>query len=69
MEQHYTPTEVAEKLGKDVSTIRDWFRNVPGVVKVASPSRREGKKLIRRYSSLLIPANVLEKWLAKRTNK
>jgi hypothetical protein len=69
LEKHYTPVELAKMLGKHPSTIRDWFRNVPGVVLVGKPSRREGKKLVRRYASMEVPASVYERWLAKRTVK
>jgi hypothetical protein len=69
LEKHYTPVELAKMLGKHPSTIRDWFRSVPGVVLDSKPSRRQGKKLVRRYSNIMVPASVLERWLAKRTNK
>jgi predicted transcriptional regulator len=69
MEKHYTPAEIAEKLGRSPDTIREWFKDVKGVIKLGKPSRREGKKLVRRYYSLSIPESVLERELAQKTNK
>jgi len=69
LEKCYTPTQIAEMLQKSPDTIREWFKDVKGVIKLGKPSRREGKKLVRRYYSLSIPQSVLERELAKRTNK
>jgi len=69
LEKCYTPTQIAEKLQKSPDTIREMFKDVKGVIRIGKPSRREGKKLVRRYYSLSIPESVLERWLAQRSNK
>lgn len=54
-EQHYTPAELAELWGVDPETIRNVFRNEPGVLKLGN---NNGK---RAYVSLRIPESVAER--------
>ncbi|MGB2668236.1 MAG: hypothetical protein WAK48_29875 [Candidatus Acidiferrum sp.] len=54
-EKHYTPAEIAELWGVDPETIRNVFRNEPGVLKLGN---NNGK---RAYVSLRIPESVAER--------
>ena len=55
-ERHYTPAELAEIWGVDVETIRNLFREEPGVLKIGRPG---GKR--RGYITLRIPESVAER--------
>jgi hypothetical protein len=54
-EPHYTPAELAELWGVDPETIRNVFRNEPGVLKLGN----NGGK--RTYVTLRIPESVAER--------
>jgi hypothetical protein len=54
-EPHFTPQELAENWKLDVTSIRRWFIDEPGVLKYGKQSRRDGK---RSYLTLRIPASV-----------
>lgn len=54
-EKHYTPAELAEIWGVDPETIRNVFRNEPGVLKLGNSG---GK---RAYITLRIPESVAER--------
>jgi hypothetical protein len=54
-EKHYTPAELAEIWGVDPETIRNVFRNEPGVLKLGNGG---GK---RAYITLRIPESVAER--------
>lgn len=51
-EQHYTPAQLGASWGVDAETIRNLFRNEPGVLKIG----KNGAK--RSYISLRIPESV-----------
>jgi hypothetical protein len=55
LEKHYTVKQIAEAWGLSASKVRRIFQNEPDVVFVGEPSRRLGKKLKRRYYTMLIP--------------
>ena len=67
--KHCTPEEVAALLSKSPDYVIKHFKNMAGVIVLGEGSRREGKRLVRRYQPLLIPASVLQKWLAQKTNR
>jgi hypothetical protein len=54
-EPHFTPAELAELWGVDPETIRNVFRNEPGVLKLGNSN---GK---RTYITLRIPESVAER--------
>lgn len=56
-EMHFTPAELAEAWGVDVETIRNIFRDEPGVLKLGG---NPGKKR-RPYITLRIPREVAER--------
>jgi hypothetical protein len=55
VEQHYTPKQLASRLGKSDDWVREEFENEKGVLK-AGVSHRRGK---RRYVTLMIPESVV----------
>ena len=56
--RHYSPAEIAELWSLSVDTVRKIFENEPGVLVLGNPQPRRGK---RSYTTLRIPANVLER--------
>ena len=56
-ERHYSPQELATAWGVSVQTIRDVFRDEPGVLKLGS----DGTRTRRRYKTLRIPESVAER--------
>lgn len=54
-ERHYTPVEIAKLWQLSPDTVRNIFRNVPGVLKVGSPETLRK----RPYTSLRIPESVM----------
>jgi hypothetical protein len=69
LEQHYAPTEIADRLAISVDKVRRMFQDEPGVVKIGEPSRRLGRALKRRYYTLRIPASVAARVIARMTTK
>lgn len=65
LERHFTPQEIADIWRLDVSTIIRIFKDSPGVLKIGREGRRDGK---RDYTSLRIPASVVQRVHAKRVN-
>jgi hypothetical protein len=61
LERHYTTAEVAKLWQVSQDTVRNIFRDVPGVVKIARPETRSK----RTYTSFRIPQSVLETVHAK----
>jgi len=55
LERHFSPRTLAELWGYSESTIRRRFQDEPGVVKIGSMGRRDGK---RDYATLRIPESV-----------
>ena len=53
-EIHYTPLQIAALWGSDAGTVRELFRNEPGVLRIA-----KGKKGARE--TIRIPASVVER--------
>jgi hypothetical protein len=58
IEQHYTPTQLAELWNLSPSKVRELFGDEPGVIRLGEPSRREGRNLTRSYYTLRIPESV-----------
>jgi hypothetical protein len=54
-EKHYTPAELAKMWGVDPETIRNVFRNEPGVLKLRNDNRK------RTYITLRIPESIAER--------
>lgn len=69
IEKHFTPSQVAERLGLSDTKVRRMFQNEPGVLKVGEPSRRMGRKLKRRYYTLRIPESIALKVIARMRNR
>jgi hypothetical protein len=57
LEKHFTPHELAKLWGFSPETIRNIFKDTPGVLRVAGPARR----FKREYVSLRIPESVAMK--------
>lgn len=60
-EKHFTVNELAELWAISAKSVRRLFQGVDGVLRLAHPSRREGRTLVRRYTTLTIPASVAER--------
>jgi hypothetical protein len=58
LERHFSPQELAQRWGLDVSTVRPMFQDEPGVLKHGKASRRDGK---RDYTTLRIPESVVRR--------
>ena len=56
--RHYSPGEIAEVWSLSVDSVRKIFENEPGVLVLGNPQPRRGK---RSYTTLRIPANVMER--------
>jgi hypothetical protein len=55
MEKHFTPAELAEIWGVDPETIRNVFRNEPGVLKLGNSNAK------RAYVTPRIPESIAER--------
>ncbi len=55
-ERHYRPEDIAELWQLDVSTVRKFFRDVPGVFKHGD----------ERYKTLRIPQSVMDRYHRER---
>lgn len=58
IEQHYTPQQVAERLGLSPETVRSLFDGLPGVVRIERPRLRTK----RAYVTLRISESALSAW-------
>jgi hypothetical protein len=56
-ERHYTPQDLAEAWGVSTETVRQIFREEPGVLKIGKPGTRSK----RGYFTLRIPQEVAER--------
>jgi hypothetical protein len=56
-ERHYTPADLAKAWGVSAETIRQLFRDEPGVLKIGD----NGTKHKRSYKTLRIPQSVAER--------
>ncbi len=65
LERQYTPAEIAGLTKLHPSTIREEFRNLPGVFVFGEDNPR-GK---RCYTTLRIPESVFVRWYQDRMNK
>jgi len=64
-EQHYSPQELAAQWGFSAEFVRRLFADEAGVLRVESLSRRVGRKLVRRYTTIRIPASTATRVYAK----
>jgi hypothetical protein len=55
LENHYTPKELASRWNVSVDTIREIFKDEPGVIKIKRPQTLHK----RGYTSLRIPESVV----------
>lgn len=62
-ERHFSPQELAKVWALNPRTIRDIFRDEPGVLKVG----REGRRSKRAYVTLRIPATVAQRVYERRS--
>ena len=60
-QKHYTPEEIAEKLGLSRDSIIKLFRNEEGVLKLSRP----GCRYKRTYTTLRIPESVARRVYAR----
>jgi hypothetical protein len=58
LEKHFSAKELAEAWGLSDNTVRELFKDEPGVVLLGEPSRRLGKKLKRSYYTMRVPESV-----------
>jgi hypothetical protein len=56
IDEHFTPQQLADAWGVDVETIRNIFRDEPGVLKIGKGNGRR-----RQYVTLRIPHDVAER--------
>jgi hypothetical protein len=63
MERHYKPKELAEVWGFSENTIRAWFQDEPGVLKLGTT--KSGRR--RGYVSIRIPESIARKVHAARS--
>lgn len=57
MEQHYTPVQLAKRWGLSATSVRELFRNEPGVIMIDRPEKMHK----RGYVSMRIPESVAER--------
>ena len=57
-EKHYTVQELAELWNISPDTIRRWFRDDPGVMKIGKGTRRTSRGYVRGRYHLRIPESV-----------
>lgn len=65
LEKHYTIPELSELWNLNPATIRDLFRDTPGVLRISRPARRNK----RAYTSFRVPESVAQKRHAELTGK
>jgi hypothetical protein len=59
LEQHHSVQFLAEMWSLDESTVRRWFENAPGVLKIGKAKKR--KNGTREYYTLRIPNSVAQR--------
>jgi hypothetical protein len=57
VERHYSPIQLAELWGVSPQTIREIFKDEPGVLQIG----RDGTRNRRRYKTMRIPHSVAER--------
>jgi hypothetical protein len=65
MEQYYSPAEVAKVLAISPKMARNLIASTSDSIRIGAPTRREGKKNVRRYYTYRISASVLSRLLSK----
>ena len=65
LERHYTVSELAKGWHLAPGTVRRWFENEPGVIRVGERRLRKGKT--RAYVSLRVPESVAQRVYGRRT--
>ena len=58
-EKHFEPAELAKAWGVSAETIRNVFRNEPGVLRITASTN--GKLSKRKYVSMRVPVSVAER--------
>ena len=64
IERHYSPAEIAERIGVSNDTVRRMFEHEPGVLVIETNSNARG----RRYRTIRIPESVAERVLTRLAN-
>jgi hypothetical protein len=64
-QKHYTIPELAKIWGFAPATVRHWFENEPGVIRVGERRLRKGKR--RGYVSLRVPESIAMKVYRRHT--
>jgi hypothetical protein len=65
LEKHYSVPEIAEAWGLGVDTVRDLFKNRPGVFKIERPETR----FKRGYTVLRVPETLMRKVYLEHLNR
>ena len=65
LEKHYTVAELEAAWQISQKTLRQWFRDVPGVIRYGSDKLKKGRK--RTYVSLRVPESVARRVYRERT--
>ena len=60
-EKHFTFNELAALWAISPKSVRRLFAAEKGVPRLGEPSRRVGRKLVRRYMTTTVPASVAER--------
>jgi hypothetical protein len=67
MERHYTLAELAKAWHVSRTTLEDWFRHEPGVVRYGSAKIKKGRQ--RTHVSLRVPESVARRVYAAHTGR
>jgi len=64
IEKHYTPAEIADRIGVSDDTVRRMFEQEPGVLVIGAKGNAKG----RRYRTIRIPESVADRVLNRMVN-
>jgi hypothetical protein len=67
MERHYTFTELAAAWHVSRSTLAEWFREEPGVIRYGTMKLKKGRR--RTYVSVRVPESVARRVYKTRTGR
>jgi AraC-like DNA-binding protein len=67
LERHYTLAELARAWHVSRTTLEDWFRHEPGIIRYGSNKIKKGRK--RTHVSLRVPESVARRVYRLRTGR
>jgi hypothetical protein len=67
LERHYLLKELADAWRMSRTTLVEWFRDEPGVIRFGNPKLKKGRQ--RTYMSLRIPESTARRVYRERTGK